>query len=140
MPHRAPYRPTTVLIVENEAIVRMELAAQLQEMGLVVLAASNADEAMGLLDAHAEIRLLLTDIKMPGSMDGLRLAHYVRLRWPPIRIIITSGLINTVRSELPDRAIFVPKPYRPEAFREALFPYNWPGSGSSAPPSARASC
>ena len=123
MPRCAPHKPATVLIVENEVIVQLELAAQLADMGLIALTASNADEAIAVLDAHAEIRLLLTDIRMPGSMDGLRLAHHVRRRWPPVRIIVISGLIDTKLSQLPVDSIFLPKPYRPDGLNDALFPY-----------------
>jgi CheY-like chemotaxis protein len=116
----APKKPTTVLIVENEGIVRLELTAQFMEMGLVVLSADNADEAIALLDAHAEIRLLFTDIKMPGSMDGVRLAAHVRHRWPPVKIIVASGFAGTQLSDLPDDAIFLCKPYGPGAIAGAL--------------------
>lgn len=85
MAQSASLYPATILIVENEAIVRMELAAQLTALGLKVLVAGDADEAIDLLDAHAEIELLLTDVTMPGSMDGVRLAHHVRKRWPRSR-------------------------------------------------------
>jgi len=120
MPRTASHKPTTVLIVENEAIVLLELTAQLAEMGLIVLTAADADEAILLLDAHAEIRLLLTDIMMPGSMDGLRLAHHVRDRWPPVKIIVISGLVDTQLSELPADSIFLSKPYWPEGLSNAL--------------------
>jgi CheY-like chemotaxis protein len=126
MPLSVLHKPATVLIVENEAIVRLELKAQLLDMGLIVLTAADADEAIVLLDAHAEIRLLLTDIRMPGPMDGLRLAHHVRRRWPPVRIIVISGLIDTKLSQLPADSIFLSKPYRPEGLSDALFPYDRP--------------
>ena len=86
--------PTTVLVVENEALVRLEVADRLARLGLLVLVASDADEAIVLLDAHPEIDVLFTDIRMPGSMDGVRLAHHVRNRWPPVRIIVASGMID----------------------------------------------
>ena len=79
-------------------------------LGSVVLKARNAEEAIALLDEHPDIQLLITDIRMPGSMDGLRLAHYVRERWPPIKIIVVSGMIDTSQSALPKRSVFIPKP------------------------------
>jgi len=112
--------PTTALIVENEALVRIELAAQFADMGLAVLVAGDADEAIALLDAHPEIRLLLTNIKMPGSMDGVRLAHYVSQRWPPVKIIVVSGWTDTQLSELPPHSVFLPKPCGHEALADAL--------------------
>ncbi len=76
----------TVLIVEDEALVRMDIALLLEDDGFHVLEASNADDAISLLDAHPEVRLMFTDIDMPGSMDGLKLAAAVRDRWPPVKI------------------------------------------------------
>jgi CheY-like chemotaxis protein len=122
MSSSAPLKPPTILIVENEAIVRMELAAQLVDLGLTVLTAADADEAIDLLDRHPEIKLLLTDVTMPGSMDGVRLAHHVRKRWPPIKIIVTSGRPGATLSDLPLGSMFFPKPYAPETLRDALRP------------------
>ena len=112
--------PTTVLVVENEALVRLEVADRLAQLGLIVLAASDADEAITLLDTHPEIEVLFTDIRMPGSMDGIRLAHHVRDRWPPVRIIVASGMIETELSQLPAGSIFLAKPYGPETLAGAL--------------------
>jgi CheY-like chemotaxis protein len=75
----------TVIVVEDEALVRMDIAMSLEDAGFAVLEASNADEAIDLLNAYPEIRLMFTDIDMPGSMDGLQLAAAVRDRWPPSR-------------------------------------------------------
>jgi two-component system, response regulator PdtaR len=88
-----------------------------------VLTADNADEAIQLLESHPEIDRLLTDIRMPGSMDGIRLAHYVAGRWPPVKIIVLSGILSTALSELPRESLFVPKPYNPDALLKAL---SWP--------------
>ena len=62
-----------------------------EEAGYEAVEASNADEAIRILEADPTIRLVFTDIDMPGSMDGLKLAHYVRGRWPPIKLIVASG-------------------------------------------------
>jgi CheY-like chemotaxis protein len=120
MAQAGPTKPPTVLVVENEAIVRLELVDQFEGLGLIVLAAQDADEAILLLDSHPEIELLMTDIKMPGSMDGIRLAHHVRDRWPPVKIIVLSGMLNTQLSQLPGESIFLSKPYDPGALAEAL--------------------
>jgi CheY-like chemotaxis protein len=117
-----PPLSATVLIVENEAIIRIELAAQLVDMGLRVLVACDADEAISLLDAHREIGLLLTDVLMPGSMDGVRLAHHVRNRWPPIKIVATSGRPGLRVGDLPSGSTFFPKPYSPATVRKAIAP------------------
>jgi CheY-like chemotaxis protein len=104
----------TVLIVEDEALLRLELAYGLRKLGMVVLEAQDADEAIALLDSHNEITIMVTDVKMPGSMDGIRLAHHVRDRWPPVKIIVASGRLETELSELPTDSVFVAKPFEPE--------------------------
>ena len=102
---------TTVIVVEDEAIVRMDFAMSLQDEGFIVLEASNADEAIRLLDTHPEIRLMFTDVDMPGSMDGLKLAEAVRDRWPPVKIIIASGHRQLRDDLLPIDGKFFGKPY-----------------------------
>jgi CheY-like chemotaxis protein len=115
-----PLKPITVLLVEDELIVQRDLVEWLSENDLVVLTAETADEAIKLLNSHTEIDVLLTDIEMPGSMDGIRLAHFVKKRWPPIKIIVLSGRFHTQLSELPLNSLFIPKPYHPEALLEAI--------------------
>jgi len=112
--------PATVLLVEDDVLVQLELAEWLKEQGLRVFTADNAAEAITLLEAHPEIDRLLTDIRMPGSMDGIRLAHYVAGRWPPVKIIVLSGNLATALSELPRESVFLPKPYQPDALLRAL--------------------
>jgi two-component system, response regulator PdtaR len=112
--------PATILVVENEALVRLELAERLAGSGLTVLVASNADEAIELLDAHPEIEVVFTDVRMPGSMDGIRLAHHVRGRWPPVKIIVASGMAGAHLRDLPGGSLFLSKPYAPEALADAL--------------------
>lgn len=113
--------PMTVLIVENEAIICLELVSQLEEMDLTALVARDADEAIALLDSHPEIEVLMTDIRMGGgSMDGIRLAHHVRDRWPPVKILVLSGHFDLDLSQLPSDSIFLSKPYRPEGLVEAM--------------------
>lgn len=85
------YNGITVLVVEDETLLRMNIALSLEQEGFRVYEAENADQAIAVLEAHAEIGLMFTDIDMPGSMDGLKLATAVRNRWPPIKIIVTSG-------------------------------------------------
>jgi CheY-like chemotaxis protein len=100
-----------ILVVEDEALILLATAEDLREAGFIVFEASNADEAIALLETHAEIRILFTDVDMPGSMDGLKLSAAVRDRWPPTRIIVTSGKTLVGRSELPAGGRFLPKPY-----------------------------
>lgn len=112
MAHAQPLRPLFVLIVEDEPLVRMSAVAMIEEAGFRTYEAANADEAIALLEKHADIRILFTDIDMPGSMDGLKLAHYVRGRWPPVKIIVTSGHVQVGRQDMPRDATFFAKPYR----------------------------
>jgi CheY-like chemotaxis protein len=89
-----PKRPV-VLIVEDEFLVRMDAVDMIAAAGFQVAEAANADEAIGILEARRDITVVFTDIQMPGSMDGLKLARAVRGRWPPIKIVATlaaSGL------------------------------------------------
>ena len=84
-----------------------------EDAGFVALQAANADEAIGILEHRVDIALILTDVDMPGSMDGLKLAHAVRRRWPPIKIIIVSGKTHLSDADLPSDARFFSKPYSP---------------------------
>ena len=109
-----------ILIVEDEALVRMVIAMHLDDEGFEVSQAANADEAIAILERNPSIRLLFTDIDMPGSMDGLKLAAFVRNRWPPVRIIVTSGKRLVEITEIPDRSTFVAKPYHLDAVTVAM--------------------
>ena len=80
-----------VLIVEDEPLVRLGAVQAIEDAGFEVIEAANADEAIRILENRSDIRVVFTDIHMPGSIDGLKLAHAVRDRWPPIKIIVTSG-------------------------------------------------
>ena len=97
-----------VLVVEDEPLVRMGIVDHLQEQGFTVLEAANADEAITILSQNTTIQILFTDIDMPGEMDG------IRERWPPIRIVITSGHRQPLGSDLPSGAQFFAKPYNPD--------------------------
>lgn len=100
-----------VLVVEDEPITRMDVVEQLEESGFKVFEAPDADHAIKILEANAAIRVLFTDIDMPGSMDGLKLAAAVRDRWPPIRIVVASGLRKINVDTLPEDSRFFTKPY-----------------------------
>jgi CheY-like chemotaxis protein len=116
-----PNRPTpVVLIVEDEPLLRMLAAEVVEDAGFIALEAGDADEAVALLESRPDISLLFTDISMPGSMDGLKLAHAVRNRWPPIKILVVSGQIRVRLSELPANSRFVAKPYRATAMIQEL--------------------
>ena len=110
MQRDASHRPV-VLVVEDEVLLRMDAAEVIQSAGFDVLEARSADEAISILEQRNDIRLIFTDINMPGSMDGVKLAHFVKNRWPPIKIIATSGHAKIDANELPEGSLFVPKPY-----------------------------
>lgn len=101
-----------VLVVEDDALLRMYAVEMIEEAGFQVMEAQDADEAIKLLESRSDIRIIFTDIDMPGSMNGLKLAHAVAHRWPPIRIIATSGHFRMREGDLPDGGRFIPKPYR----------------------------
>jgi CheY-like chemotaxis protein len=111
--HQSRTERPVVLIVEDEFLIRMAAAEAIGEAGFEVIEAANADEAITILEARQDIRVIFTDIKMPGSMDGMRLAHAVRHRWPPIRIMATSGHYDIEEAGLPLGSIFFRKPYSP---------------------------
>jgi two-component system, response regulator PdtaR len=102
-----------ILIVEDEFLIRAATAEAIRDAGFEVLEASTADDAIAILENRRDIRVVFTDLQMPGSMDGARLAHAVRNRWPPIHIIATSGQYGFQNVDLPKGAAFFPKPYSP---------------------------
>lgn len=104
-----------ILIVEDEPLIRHDLMDFFEDRGFRVLEAGNADEAVEILSTNAIIQIVLTDVQMPGSMDGIRLAHYVRDRYPPTILIVASGAAKPEAADLPDRAMFVAKPFDPRA-------------------------
>jgi CheY-like chemotaxis protein len=113
-------RPLTVLVVEDEAVIRFDIAYQLEAAGFTVLQASTADHAIAILERQNDIRLVFTDVHMPGSMDGLRLAACVRDRWPPIHLIVTSGQRRVAEEKLPPGSRFVEKPYQSHHVIQAI--------------------
>jgi len=100
-----------LLIVEDDPLVRMAAVGIAEEAGFSVLEATDADEAIRVLQGRSDVRVVFTDIDMPGSMDGLELAQAVRNRWPPVEVVLTSGKMRPSADELPERSHFVPKPY-----------------------------
>jgi CheY-like chemotaxis protein len=100
-----------ILIVEDEFLLRLH-SAEIESTGFEVIQAANADEAIAILTTRPDIHVVFTDIQMPGSMDGLKLARFVRDRWPPIKIVATSGRVIVGDDDLPDGSVFLPKPYR----------------------------
>lgn len=108
MVHSSP----VILIVEDEFLLRVDSAETIESAGFEVIQAANADDAIAILKARPDIHVVFTDIQMPGSMDGLKLARFVRDRWPPIKIVATSGRVMVGDDDLPDGSVFLRKPYR----------------------------
>jgi CheY-like chemotaxis protein len=113
-------RRPVVLIVEDEFLLRMNAVDMTAAAGFEAIEASNADEAIEILENRLDITVVFTDIQMPGSMDGLKLARAVRGRWPPIKIVATSGHVDVNESDLPDGGRFLPKPYSPHEITGVL--------------------
>jgi CheY-like chemotaxis protein len=100
-----------VLVVEDEFLLRMEAADMVEAAGFEAVEAADADQAIEILETRPDITVVFTDIQMPGSMDGLKLARAVRGRWPPIKIVATSGRLHVRETDLPEGGRFLPKPY-----------------------------
>jgi two-component system, response regulator PdtaR len=109
-------KPPIILVVEDEALVRM-LAWDIltEDAGYRVLEAANADEALILLESRHDVRLVFTDVNMPGALNGFALARIVDMRFPGIKVIVTSGLARPGIGDLPKGKRFLPKPYAPSA-------------------------
>jgi CheY-like chemotaxis protein len=108
----------TVLVVEDDVLIRDAVSEHLTAAGFNVVEVGSADLAIEILEARQDIHLVFTDIDMPGSMDGLKLANAVRDRWPPVHIIITTGKARPMI--IPDNALFIPKPYLGHAVVSAM--------------------
>ena len=100
-----------VLVVEDNPIILMSALDLVVTAGFEGVGAANADEAIAILEARADIRLVFTDVEMPGTIDGVKLAHYIRERWPPIHLIVASGKAILEESQLPAGSRFFSKPY-----------------------------
>jgi CheY-like chemotaxis protein len=111
MPVRDSSKTPAILVVEDELLTRMGAVQTIEDAGFEVIEAANADEAIRILENRSDIRVVFTDIHMPGSIDGLKLAHTVRGRWPPIKIIVTSGRDWVSDQDLPEGGRFFAKPY-----------------------------
>jgi CheY-like chemotaxis protein len=103
--------PAVVLVVEDEMLLRMRAVDMVEDAGYTPVEAVDADQAVAILESRSDIALLLTDIQMPGSMDGLGLAHSVHERWPPIRIIVVSGQLKAANIDIPADSRFFGKPF-----------------------------
>ena len=120
MSRTVPGAKPAVLVVEDEALVRLSAVDMVEAAGFTVASASNADDAIHILEMRADIRAVFTDVQMPGSMDGLGLMRLVKDRWPAIATLVTSGREMITPSALPRGARFVAKPYLQAQIETAL--------------------
>jgi len=111
---------TAILIVEDDVLANEHLEFILQQAGYEVVSATSADEATELLDDRQDIQLIVTDINLPGTMNGLRLAAAVKARQPAMNIIIVTGYGAPKADEIPQGSLFVPKPYSARTMIEAV--------------------
>jgi CheY-like chemotaxis protein len=102
--------PAVVLVVEDEMLLRMRAVDMVEDAGYIPVEAVDADEAVAILESRSDIALMFTDIQMPGSMDGLKLAHTVHARWPPIKIMLVSGQLKPATNDIPANSRFYGKP------------------------------
>src|SRR5262245_39526437 len=112
--------PIYVLVIADELLSRLHAVNLVDDAGYVAGESSIAKEAIAILEARKDIRIVLTDVDMPGTMDGLKLAHAIRTRWPPIELIVTSGHFHLSDDDMPERGRFFPKPYRDQEIISAL--------------------
>jgi len=109
-----------ILVVEDEVLIRMMAVRGAEDSGFEALSAASADEAISILESRADVRLVFTDVNMPGSMDGLRLARAIRGRWPPVELLVTSAFGDITAKDLPERGRFLAKPYDDDVLSEAF--------------------
>lgn len=109
-----------VLIVEDSAMIRMGAVELVLSAGYEALEARDADEAIRILESRDDIDLVFTDVQMPGTMDGIKLCHHIRDRWPPVKLILASGATIIEESSLPGGSRFFSKPYDDTTIIDAM--------------------
>ncbi len=119
-PHRRILKQPVVLLVEDEPLVRTVQVDILREADFWVLEAQDADEAFEVLKRRPDVRAVLTDVDMPGSLDGFEFARLVAQGWPEVGVLVISGKTAPEPGDLPPSALFAAKPVRPDALVELL--------------------
>ncbi len=109
-----------VLVVEDHPLIRLSALDLVSSGGFEGIGAQNADEAIAILEARPDIHLVFTDVEMPGTMDGIKLAHYIRGRWPKVHLIVASGKLVVEESQLPLGTKFFSKPYGDQSIIEEM--------------------
>ena len=114
-------QPKVVLLVEDDLPIREIVADFLVELGLTVIQTADAAQALEMLrESSLRIDLLFTDVRMPGSMDGMQLAELASVTWPTLRVLIASGHIRPSAKEIPPHSRFLPKPYTCDMLEDAI--------------------
>jgi CheY-like chemotaxis protein len=109
-----------VLVVEDSTIIRMGAVDLVLSAGYEALEACDADEAIRVLESRDDVDLVFTDVQMPGTMDGIKLSHYIRDRWPPVKLMVASGIAILEESSLPGGSRFFSKPYDDHTITDAM--------------------
>jgi CheY-like chemotaxis protein len=109
-----------VLVVEDSTVIRMGALDLVLSAGYEALEARDADEAIRILESRDDIDLVFTDAQMPGKMDGIKLSHYIRDRWPPVKLMVASGKVILEESSLPLGSRFFSKPYDDHTITDAM--------------------
>jgi CheY-like chemotaxis protein len=109
-----------VLVVEDDPLLRMSAVDMIESAGFDAIEAADATEAVQILERRADVRIVFTDVEMPRGINGLRLAAAIRDRWPPIQIIVTSGLVKLSAAQLPPNSLFFAKPYKEAELMAAM--------------------
>ncbi|HEY7383576.1 MAG TPA: response regulator [Beijerinckiaceae bacterium] len=120
MKRRSILQSPVVLLVEDEPLVREFEIDVLQDAGFRVLEARSADEAFDMLRGRPDVRIVFTDVDMPGSLNGFEFSRLVRQGWPEVAILVSSGKMAPQAGDLPEGAAFIAKPYRPDDLVEQL--------------------
>lgn len=109
-----------ILVVEDEPLLRLAAIDLIEASGYEAVAAADATEAVAILEARNDIRVVFTDVDMPRGVDGMRLAAIIRDRWPPIKVIVVSGYLEDPGDQIPGETVFFAKPYREEQIVETI--------------------
>jgi two-component system, response regulator PdtaR len=117
---RSILQSPVVLLVEDEPLVREFEIDVLQDAGFRVLEARSADEAFDMLRGRPDVRIVFTDVDMPGSLNGFEFARLVHQGWPEVGILVSSGKMAPRDGDLPEGAAFIAKPYRPDELVQQL--------------------
>jgi two-component system, response regulator PdtaR len=112
--------PRTILVVEDEPFIRMSTVATLEDAGFWVLEAQNSIEALNILSRHPEVSIMVTDVRMPGCMDGLALVARVCIDHPAIRAIVVSGNTSAEQASHAGALGFIAKPYLAQTMIQAI--------------------